>query len=313
MASVKMGVAGRAALGAVFAATLVAQAAGTAHAAAGSSSAYGVKASLGPITIAEVAPTAYPGGPEEATVADVRVGTYGSIQGLTTSSTGDDQAGTTESTSKIAGARLDLVAAALSTDAITTTCNAEPGADPTGSVNIANGKVNAVFPPSEVELDASPAPNTTVNVRNLGTLVLNEQVRNADGSLTVNAVHLKSIQPAIRGDLVIGSATCKAGTAEQPKTGKITATAVDEDDDPVAGVAYELKTLKTRAAAPSCTGNDTGSCTFSDLAAGSYQVCVTDVPDGYGMPAQRCSGTVAVDGNHRYVRFVIPEEQGKKS
>ncbi|RII14246.1 Cna protein B-type domain protein [Streptomyces sp. YIM 130001] len=313
MASVKMGVAGRAALGAVFAATLVAQAAGMAHAAAGSSSAYGVKATLGPINVAEAAPTAYPGGPGEATVANVSVGGVGSVQGVSTTSTGNDQAGTTKSTSKIAGADLNLTVAQLATDAVTTTCDAKPGSTPTGAVSIVNGTAKAVTPGAEIALDASPAPNTKVTLpANAGEVVLNEQTRNADGSLTVNALHVKAAGGPVTGDLVIGSATCKAGTADQPKTGAITATSVDEDGDRVAGVAYDLKTLKSRAAAPSCTGNNTGSCTFDDLQPGSYQVCVTDVPDGYSMPAQRCSATVAVDGNHRHVRFVIPEEHGKK-
>ncbi len=66
------------------------------------------------------------------------------------------------------------------------------------------------------EVDAEPAPNTTLEVDLLGVdiakIVLNEQVRNADGSLTVNALHLTLVGGALgsigSGDLVLSSATC---------------------------------------------------------------------------------------------------------
>jgi hypothetical protein len=67
-------------------------------------------------------------------------------------------------------------------------------------------------------LAVSPAVDSTVavalpGVGNVATLILNEQIHNADGSLTVNAVHLHLLGgPGIgelgSGDVIISSATC---------------------------------------------------------------------------------------------------------
>ncbi|MGD6742420.1 choice-of-anchor P family protein [Streptomyces sp. BH106] len=312
MASVKM--AGRTALGAVFAATLVATTAGTAHAAAGESSAYGVKATLGSVvSVPETVKSAYPGGPPESNLAKVALGSIGSVNAVKTTSTGNATDGTTKSTARTAEAAVDLTAASVGADAITTTCAAAPGAAPMGKVSVVNGAAKTPAGIGDVEFPANPAPNTSLTLpAGLGSVVLNEQIKNSDGSLTVNAVHVKvASSTPLAGDLVIASATCKAGKAE--KRGAITGTAVDKSGDKVPGVAFELKKGKPRAAAPSCTGNSTGSCTFPSLPAATYQVCVTDVPDGYRTPGQRCKAGIVVDGNHRYVRFVIPEESGKKA
>src|SRR5882757_1206847 len=66
--------------------------------------------------------------------------------------------------------------------------------------------------------DVTPAPNTTVDVKlpavgNVAKLILNEQIHNPDGSLTVNAVHLHllgghGIGAIGGGDVIISSATC---------------------------------------------------------------------------------------------------------
>ena len=66
------------------------------------------------------------------------------------------------------------------------------------------------------EVGAEPAPNTTLDVDLLGVdvarVVFNEQVRNADGGLTVNALHVTLVGGALgsvgEGDLVVSSATC---------------------------------------------------------------------------------------------------------
>lgn len=314
MALVKMGVAGRTALGAAFAATLVAATASTAQAAAGESSSYGVKALLGStVSIPETVKSAYPGGPAQDDLATVGVASLGSVSAVKTTSTGSATDGTAKSTAETAQAAVDLQVATIGADAITTSCDAKPGSVPTGKVSVVNGAMKTAGGIGGVQFPANPAPNTTVRLpAGFGSIVLNEQVQNSDGSLTVNALHVKVASGTpLAGDLVIASATCKAGTAE--KMGAITGTAVDKSGNKVPNVAFELTKSKPRAAAPSCTGNGTGSCTFPSLTAGTYEVCVTDVPDGYRTPDQSCKGSIVVNGNHRYVRFVIPEESGKKA
>ncbi|MDI3423478.1 choice-of-anchor P family protein [Streptomyces luteolus] len=311
MASVTMGVVGRAALGTVFAASLVATTAGTAHAAPGMSSAYGAKASLGPIKLPEVIKSRFTAGPSSDTLAQLTVPTVGTVRAVETTATGNATYGTTRSSAKTAAVRLNLRLAAVSADAIGATCSAKPGSLPVGRTLIVNGAAKTPIGAGNVRFPANPAPNTRLTLpAGLGSVTLNEQIRKPDGSLTVNAVHVK-VAPAspLKGDIVLASATCKPGKAE--KKGAITPYAVDTYGDRVGGVAFELKKYPERALAPSCTGNSMGYCTFPNLSAGKYAVCATDVPDGYKMPKPRCRGDIVVDGNHRYVRFVIPEEEGK--
>lgn len=67
-------------------------------------------------------------------------------------------------------------------------------------------------------LPASPPPNTVIAVppgpAPLVSIVLNEQIVNPDGSLTVNAIHIKVNAPVASGDVIISSATC--GPAAPP-------------------------------------------------------------------------------------------------
>lgn len=65
-------------------------------------------------------------------------------------------------------------------------------------------------------VNADPAPNTKIDVNLVGVdiaeIIFNEQIKNADGGLTVNAVHLKLLGGVLgsigTGDLVLSSATC---------------------------------------------------------------------------------------------------------
>ncbi|GAA4658528.1 choice-of-anchor P family protein [Amycolatopsis dongchuanensis] len=71
---------------------------------------------------------------------------------------------------------------------------------------------------------ADAAPNTVVPVRALGitvaTITLNEQVKGADDTLTVNALHVKLLGGVLgslgTGDVVVSSATCGLGAAPVP-------------------------------------------------------------------------------------------------
>jgi hypothetical protein len=83
----------------------------------------------------------------------------------------------------------------------------------TGSATLTDAKLGSLG-----TLAVNPAPNSTVDVKlpavgNVAKLILNEQIHNPDGSLTVNAVHLHllgghGIGALGDGDVIISSATC---------------------------------------------------------------------------------------------------------
>ncbi len=67
--------------------------------------------------------------------------------------------------------------------------------------------------------NVTPAPNTTINIPGVGTLILNEQAQSGDGigtsALTVNMLHLilkDAVTGATTGDIVVGSAKSGAFT-----------------------------------------------------------------------------------------------------
>jgi Prealbumin-like fold domain len=155
-----------------------------------------------------------------------------------------------------------------------------------------------------VTLPVPSDPNQTERVTlpgDLGEVVLNEHVRNPDGSLTVNAIRVR-----VGSDtFTTASATCEAGTRD----GAITGRSVDREGRLVGGVVYQLE---GEPGEPTCTTNSTGRCTFPSLDPGTYRLCVIDVPDGYRLPEPRCKGPFRINGNRVTVSFVIPPERGKK-
>ncbi|MFG2500828.1 choice-of-anchor P family protein [Streptomyces sp. NPDC048441] len=325
MTSVKMGVSGRGTVGFAIAAALVAQASGTAqasgpapvsgtaHAAAGSSWAYGFKASLGPVSIGHTAFSAYPGGPASASAASLTVGALGSVKGIASWSSGNAAAGTTAANGKIAQAKLDLGIGSFSTEAVTASCKAGPGGAPTGTVKIVDGSVKTAL--ASLDLPVSPAPNTTLTLPGgLGEAVLNEQVKNPDGSLTVNALRVTVTAAGLNGSFRAASATCDAGTQDSKPVakGSITGAALDQFGEPVGGVVYQVRNQAGRPVGPTCTTHTKGNCTVPALNPGTYRMCVIAVPDGYSMPKQKCKGPIKVDGKNVNVSFRIPPESGKK-
>lgn len=97
-------------------------------------------------------------------------------------------------------------------------CSASAGST-TGSTNIVNGTLTTSTEPTSgdpVNQEAIPA-NPPVNytrsgvINNVGvvfTVVFNQQIINADGSLTVNAVHSYLFGPTAVGEEIIGQVTC---------------------------------------------------------------------------------------------------------
>jgi hypothetical protein len=100
-----------------------------------------------------------------------------------------------------------------------------------GRLQTSEGDPNATGDEVFVDIPANPPANHTVH----GTLetvgdsfdfVFNEQVTNADGSLTVTAVHEKLLGPTAVGDVFIGQATCGVTATAATTTTSTTSTTV---------------------------------------------------------------------------------------
>jgi hypothetical protein len=73
-------------------------------------------------------------------------------------------------------------------------------------------------------VDSTPAANTQIKVGlgpvNVATIILNEQIKNKDGSLTVNALHVKLLGEGLNalgsGDVIVSSATCGPAAPPMP-------------------------------------------------------------------------------------------------
>ncbi|MEV8442928.1 choice-of-anchor P family protein [Actinosynnema sp. NPDC051121] len=188
-----------------------------ASAAPGDASAYGAKLDLsllgrdavstGPFAAADA------NGPTTGTFATVDAPEVLRTGVLNASASRDDKTGGVGSWASTADVRLDLLATAtggVSADLVEAECAATQKGVVGKSelVGLDLGRLG--------EVGVEPAPNTTLDVDLLGVdvaaVVLNEQVRNADGSLTVNALHVTLIGGALgsagAGDLVLSSVTC---------------------------------------------------------------------------------------------------------
>jgi hypothetical protein len=105
-------------------------------------------------------------------------------------------------------------------DSLSATCTASQ-TGVTGSTTITNGQLVTATdasqnPTTTVNVPTNPAPNTMINGSFVlsptdtesFTWVFNEQVTNADGSITVTAAHEILHGPTATGDLYIGQVTC---------------------------------------------------------------------------------------------------------
>ena len=163
-----------------------------------------------------------PPGPGTVTTLGIAVGPFASNSLLTATTAGDPTAGTSSASATVDSLNVNLPIptpispTTLSVTGVNSTCTAPaaPG-KATGSGVIASGTVtvDSLIP---VTLQANAAPNTSVSVPGLGTIILNEQSTDANGVLTVNAVHL-TLLPALNGlNLIIGHAQCGGAPPTQP-------------------------------------------------------------------------------------------------
>jgi hypothetical protein len=107
---------------------------------------------------------------------------------------------------------LKVAEAALSARLVTASCSGGRGASHLVKASLAGRRL---------AVDAAPNSTLAVPVTGVGTVsvVLNKQVRNADGSLTETAVEVKLTLATGGSQTVdVSSATCSAATASKPPT-----------------------------------------------------------------------------------------------
>lgn len=103
-------------------------------------------------------------------------------------------------------------------DEVHSSCTATPRGI-TGEVRVVNGVLELRYdtatqsPAATEPIPASPSPNytrsgTLDHVGDSYRVTFNQQIQHADGSLTVNAVHIELLGPTAVGEMVIGSSTC---------------------------------------------------------------------------------------------------------
>ncbi|MFE9746301.1 choice-of-anchor P family protein [Saccharothrix saharensis] len=204
----------RAAVAGLAAVAALVVAAAPASAAPGDASAHGARLdlSLPGRDAVSAGPFAAAGanGPTTGTFATVDLPAVLRTGVLDTSASRDDKTGGVGSWASTADVRLDLLAkvtGGLSAELVEAECAA------TQKGVLGKAKLVGLDLGRLGEVGSEPAPNTAVTADLLGAdvarVVLNEQVRNGDGSLTVNALHVTLLGgPLGSGDLVVSSATC---------------------------------------------------------------------------------------------------------
>ncbi|GHH47616.1 choice-of-anchor P family protein [Lentzea cavernae] len=188
-----------------------------ASAAPGDASAYGARLNVtllgSPAVNAEPFAAANANGPTQNTFAGVDLTGILKTGVINAAASRDENSGGVYSRASTADVRLDLlskVTGKISAELVEAECTATQkglsGKSKLAGVNL--GKLGQV--------NADPAANTKLDVQLAGIkiaeVIFNEQVKNNDGSLTVNAIHIKLLQGVLgsigTGDVILSSATC---------------------------------------------------------------------------------------------------------
>lgn len=172
----------------------------------------------GPFAAANTLPT----GPETNTFVSANVPSVLSTGVIDTSATRDDRTGVVTSTATAAKVRSGILGPGntISADVIAAKCTSTQRGQ-SGSATLANLDLGGLG-----KVSATPAPNTTIEVSapavdtTIARIVFNEQIRSSDGSLTVNALHIKLIEGVLgavgNGDVVVSKATCAPANPSMP-------------------------------------------------------------------------------------------------
>ncbi|GLY26996.1 IPT/TIG domain-containing protein [Kineosporia sp. NBRC 101731] len=164
----------------------------------------------------------WPGGPATATTASVGVPGLLSSGTATVAAHGDDLKDTAHATSAVDGLGLGTVLGlqGVSADLISSQCTGD-ASGVTATSTVTGLKLSGVLNATPDQ----PAANTVINVANLGTLTLNEQIRTTTGGktkLVTNALHLKlggngGLLDAVgAGDVIAGHTECSTTNALVP-------------------------------------------------------------------------------------------------
>ncbi|MGZ3148141.1 choice-of-anchor P family protein [Lentzea chajnantorensis] len=188
-----------------------------ASAAPGDASAHGAKLTVtllgSPAVNAEPFAAASANGPTQNTFLGVDLTGILKTGVINASASRDERSGGVSSRASTADVRVDLlsgVTGKVSAELVEAECAA------TQKGLAGKAKLTGVDLGELGQVNADPAPNTVLDVALAGVkvaeVVFNEQLKNADGSLTVNAIHIRLLQGVLgsigTGDVIISSATC---------------------------------------------------------------------------------------------------------
>jgi hypothetical protein len=176
--------------------------------------AYVVSANVaGLVVVPPTVTSAYPPGGTNS-LANLNLGPI-SATVLQAATSGNPSTGTSSAGSSVAGVGVNLGGLAkLNAGAVQATCTATPNGA-TGSASIANLSATVGLLSTALNVPVNPAPNTTVAIPGIASITLNEQSTDANGVLTVNAIHVTGLN-GLLANVVIGHAQCGGAPATQP-------------------------------------------------------------------------------------------------
>lgn len=130
----------------------------------------------------------FPDGPFTDTLVNVNIPNLASSGTITTNASETTADATVEDLSVGLSAIATLNASAVSSQ-----CSYDPATQTlAGSASLADAEVTLLGILPDIALEASPAPNTSVvSIGGVAQIILNRQVTNPDGSLTVDAIYIE--------------------------------------------------------------------------------------------------------------------------
>jgi hypothetical protein len=186
-------------------------------AAAAQASSYGVDVNVTVIgsPAVDVGPLAASSvGDSPNTLASVNAGGLVTTGVVNTSATADAATGGFTSAASVDNLAINIGPLVVGAAGVVTASCTAAQAGNTGASTLAG--LTASLAGLPITIPVNPAPNTTVSIAvgliQIATLTLNEQIANADGGLTVNALHLTLLGGVLgsiaAGDVIVSSATC---------------------------------------------------------------------------------------------------------
>lgn len=168
-------------------------------------------------------------------------------------------------------------------DEVRSTCTASESGK-SASTTITGGVLETKYDPNtQLPTVTEPIPaNPTVNYTRSGTIdhvgdsyrvVFNEQTNNADGSITVNAVHMFLLGPTAVGELIIGQSVCgvtaTAATTSTTQAGVTTTTQAGATTTTQAGATTTTQAGATTTTQSGATTTTQAGATTTTAASGN--------------------------------------------